>query len=95
MCRGAVPVRPRNRLMALTNGGVTTCFQYDNAGNLLTDDKARYSYDVFNRTTKVETFDGNVQINRYDFTLDREAVTEEDSTGLTRLPRCTCLYVKR
>lgn len=25
-----------------------------------------YHYDAFNRTTKVETFDGNMQINRYD-----------------------------
>ena len=57
---------PRNRLMALTRGGVTTPFRYDNAGNLLQDDKARYSYDAFNRTTKVETFDGHVQVNRYD-----------------------------
>ena len=57
---------PRNRLMALTRGGVTTPFQYDNAGNLLRDDKARYSYDAFNRTVKVESFDGNVQVNRYD-----------------------------
>ncbi len=57
---------PRNRLMALTRGGVTAPFQYDNAGNLLRDDKARYSYDAFNRTVKVETFDGNVQVNRYD-----------------------------
>ena len=57
---------PCNRLMALTRGGVTTPFQYDNAGNLLRDDKAQYSYDAFNRTVKVETFDGNVQINRYD-----------------------------
>ena len=57
---------PRNRLMALTRGGVTTPFQYDNAGNLLRDDKAKYTYDAFNRTVKVETFDGNVQVNRYD-----------------------------
>ena len=57
---------PRNRLMALTRGGVTTPFQYDRAGNLLRDDKAQYSYDAFNRTVKVETFDGNVQVNRYD-----------------------------
>ena len=57
---------PRNRLMSLTRGGVTTPFQYDRAGNLLQDDKARYSYDAFNRTVKVETFDGNVQVNRYD-----------------------------
>ena len=45
---------------------MTAPFQYDNAGNLLQDDKARYSYDAFNRTVKVETFDGNVQVNRYD-----------------------------
>ena len=57
---------PRNRLMALTRGGVTTPFQYDRAGNLLRDDKAQYYYDAFNRTVKVETFDGNVQVNRYD-----------------------------
>ena len=57
---------PRNRLMSLTRGGITTPFQYDNAGNLLRDDKAKYTYDAFNRTTKVETFDGNVQVNRYD-----------------------------
>ena len=57
---------PRNRLMALTRGGVTAPFQYDNAGNLLQDDKARYSYDAFNRSVKVATFDGNVQVNRYD-----------------------------
>ena len=57
---------PRNRLMAYTKNGATTPFQYDNAGNLLQDDKARYSYDAFNRTVKVETFDGNVQVNRYD-----------------------------
>ena len=57
---------PRNRLMAYTKNGVTTMFQYDNAGNLLVDDKAQYSYDAFNRTTRVETFDGNVQVNRYD-----------------------------
>lgn len=41
-------------------------FQYDHAGNLLADDKARYSYDAFNRTEKVETFDGHIQLNRYD-----------------------------
>ena len=57
---------PRNRLMTLTRGGVTTPFQYDRAGNLLQDDKAQYTYDAFNRTVKVETFDGNVQVNRYD-----------------------------
>ena len=94
---------PRNRLTAYTKNGVTTPFQYDNAGNLLVDDKAQYSYDAFNRTTKVETFDGNIQLNRYDaeglryemeengnlvqfiFNQEREVVTEEDSTGITRL----------
>ena len=57
---------PRNRLTEYTKGGVTTQFIYDNAGNLLRDDKAKYTYDAFNRTEKVETFDGHVQINRYD-----------------------------
>ena len=103
---------PRNRLTAYTKDGVTTPFQYDNAGNLLVDDKARYSYDAFNRTTKVETFDGNIQLNRYDaeglryemeengnlvefiFNQEREAITEEDSTGLTRLIRATELIAR-
>ena len=57
---------PRNRLTEYTKGGVTTQFTYDNAGNLLRDDKAKYTYDAFNRIEKVETFDGHVQINRYD-----------------------------
>ena len=103
---------PRNRLTAYTKNGVTTPFQYDNAGNLLVDDKARYSYDAFNRTVKVETFDGNIQLNRYDaeglryemeengnlvqfiFNQEREVVTEEDSTGLTRLIRAMELIAR-
>ena len=98
---------PRNRLTAFTKGGVTTMFQYDHAGNLLADDKARYSYDAFNRTEKVETFDGHIQLNRYDaeglryemeengnlvrfiFNQNREAVSEEDTSGLNRLIRGT------
>ncbi len=57
---------PRNRLTEHIKGGVSTQYEYDNAGNLLKDDKARYEYDAFNRNTKAETFDGNIQINRYD-----------------------------
>ena len=57
---------PRNRLTEYTKGGKATTFTYDRAGNLLSDDKARYTYDAFNRTEKAETFDGHVQINRYD-----------------------------
>ena len=38
----------------------------DKAGNMTVDDRARYTYDLFNRTEKVETFDGHVQINHYD-----------------------------
>lgn len=49
-----------------STAGVPTPFQYDNAGNLLRDDKAKYTYDAFNRMVKVETFDGHVQVNRYD-----------------------------
>ncbi len=56
----------RNRLTAHTKGSVTSQYEYDNAGNLLKDDKAQYTYDAFNRNTKVETFNGNIQINRYD-----------------------------
>ena len=55
-----------NRLTAHTKGGVTTQYEYDNAGNLLKDARAEYEYDAFNRNTKAETFDGNIQINRYD-----------------------------
>ena len=33
---------------------------------MLEDGRTRYGYDAFNRNTKAETFDGNVQINRYD-----------------------------
>ena len=56
----------RNRLTTYTKGGVTSQFTYDKAGNLLKDNKAKYTYDAFNRNTKVETFNGNIQINRYD-----------------------------
>ncbi|MDE6357797.1 MAG: hypothetical protein K2L15_04300, partial [Eubacteriales bacterium] len=56
----------RNRLTQFTKDNKTTDFKWDNAGNLLQDDKANYTYNNFNQTTKVETFDGNVQINRYD-----------------------------
>ena len=56
----------RNRLTEYTKGGQTTTFTYDRAGNLLSDNKAGNTYDAFNRTEKVETFDGHVQINRYD-----------------------------
>ncbi len=56
----------RNRLTAQEKNGVHTEYQYDAAGNLVRDDKATYTYDAFNRNTRVETFDGNIQINRYD-----------------------------
>ncbi len=68
---------PRNRLTEYTKGGVTTQFTYDNAGNLLRDDKAKYTYDAFNRTEKVETFDGHVQINRYDAEGFRHELEED------------------
>ena len=56
----------RNRLTAQEKNGVHTEFRYDAAGNLVKDDTASYTYDAFNRNTRVETFDGNIQINRYD-----------------------------
>ena len=69
LCNGAEELYQydkRNRLTAHTKGGVTSQYEYDNAGNLLKDDKAQYTYDAFNRNTKVETFNGNIQINHYD-----------------------------
>ena len=33
---------------------------------MVKDDKATYAYDAFNRNTRVETFDGNIQIDHYD-----------------------------
>ena len=68
---------PRNRLTEYTKGGIKTEFLYDNAGNLLRDDKAKYTYDAFNRTEKVETFDGHVQINRYDAEGFRHELEED------------------
>ena len=70
---------PRNRLTAYTKNGATTLFRYDHAGNLLADDKARYNYDAFNRTTQVETFDGNIQVNRYDAEGLRHEMEENGS----------------
>ena len=56
----------RNRLNRHSVNGITEDYTYDSAGNLLKDGKNQYNYDAFNRTSRVETFDGNVQINRYD-----------------------------
>ena len=56
----------RNRLIKYTKNNNTISFKYDNAGNLLQDNKATYTYNDFNQTVKVENFDGNIQINRYD-----------------------------
>ena len=55
-----------NHLTKLTRNGKDVSFQYDRAGNLVKDDQASYTYDAFNRNTRVETFDGNIQINYYD-----------------------------
>ena len=57
---------PRNRLVSHTRDGVTTPLVYDEAGNLLRDGRASYEYDGFNRAVKSESFDGNIQVNRYD-----------------------------
>ena len=56
----------RNRLMERTTKGETWRCSYDEAGNLLKDGRASYTYDAFHRTVKVETFSGEIQINRYD-----------------------------
>ena len=46
----------------------TTAKHYicDNAGNLMNDGEKIYKNDAFNRVTRVETTNGQVQINRYD-----------------------------
>ena len=56
----------RNRLVSFEKGGMSSGYEYDAAGNLLRDDRASYTYDAFNRQTRVEMFDGNIEINRYD-----------------------------
>ncbi|SDL50114.1 RHS repeat-associated core domain-containing protein [Dendrosporobacter quercicolus] len=56
----------RNRLTSHEKQGRTTQYSYDKAGNLLDDGDRQYSYDGFNRTVKVATKDGSIQINRYD-----------------------------
>lgn len=68
---------PRNRLTEYTWGGMCTTFAYDNAGKLLADDRARYTYDAFNRTERVETFDSHVQVNRCDPEGLRHEVEED------------------
>ena len=55
-----------------------THYEYDDAGNLIKDGNASYEYNAFNQTTKVETFDGNVQINKYDAEGLRYEVEEND-----------------
>lgn len=44
----------RNTLTAYTKEGVTSQYEYDNAGNLLKDDKARYAYDAWGNLTACE-----------------------------------------
>ncbi len=56
----------RNRLTERRGKGGIETYTYDEAGNLLRDGRAIYTYDAFNRTAKVETFSGEIQINRYD-----------------------------
>lgn len=56
----------RNRLVSFEKGGMSSGYEYDAARNLLSDDRASYTYDAFNRQTKAEMFDGNIEINRYD-----------------------------
>ena len=55
-----------NHLTKLTRNGKDVSFQYDRSRNLVKDDQASYTYDALNRNTRVETFDGNIQINHYD-----------------------------
>ncbi len=56
----------RNRLVERRTKGETEHYTYDEAGNLLRDGRGTYIYDAFHRNSKVETFSGEVQLNRYD-----------------------------
>jgi YD repeat-containing protein len=56
----------RNRLVSYERDGAVSRYEYDAAGNLLRDDRTSYTYDAFNRQTKAEMFDGNIEISRYD-----------------------------
>ncbi len=64
-----------------TKGGIKTEFLYNNAGNLLREDKAKYTYDTFNRKKKVKTFDAHVQINHYDAEGLRYEMEEDKRSG--------------
>ncbi len=79
MCRiyAACGVSQTPNLTEYTKGGETTTFTYDKAGNLTADDRARYTYDLFNRTEKVETFDDRVQVNHYDAEGLRSGIEED------------------
>ena len=60
----------RNRLIRQVfqqpTGTTAKHYIYDNAGNLMNDGEKIYKNDAFNRVTRVETTNGQVQINRYD-----------------------------
>ena len=60
----------RNRLIRQVfqkpTGTTAKHYIYDNAGNLMNDGERIYKNDAFNRVTRVETTNGQVQINRYD-----------------------------
>ncbi len=55
-----------NCLTRLTRNGEDILFHYGNVGNMLSDGRNSYDYDAFNRMTRAEAFDGNIQLNRYD-----------------------------
>ncbi len=44
----------------------TIRYTYDRQGNLLSDDKAVYTYDGFHRLSEIRCSDGSYQKNRYD-----------------------------
>ncbi len=84
----------RNRQTAQEKNGVHTEYQYDAAGNLVRYDKAAYTYDAFNRNTRVETFDGNIQINRYDAEGLRHEMEENGKLVQLGISRSTAMTRK-
>ena len=63
----------------------------DHAGNLLADDKARYSYDAEGLRHEMEE---NGSLVKFIFNPDREAVVEESSSSLTRYIRSSELIAR-
>ena len=55
-----------NRMTAYIKNGRTIIFRYDNQGNLLADNHAKYTYNGWNQLVEAKTFTGETVQYRYD-----------------------------